>query len=85
MRADCEVRVGTVSEGMSRLARLVLLQRQGCLRAFILNLSFSCQRVLPLPLHREADKSLGHCHCPEGVSALKTKGACHTRQAKSDT
>lgn len=31
MRADCEVRVGTVSEGMSRLARLVLLQRRGCM------------------------------------------------------
>lgn len=31
MRADCEVRVGTVSEGMSRLARLVLLQRRGCI------------------------------------------------------
>ncbi len=28
MRADCEVRLGTVSEGMSRLARLVLLQRR---------------------------------------------------------
>lgn len=29
MRADCEVRVGTASAGMSRLARLVLLQRKG--------------------------------------------------------
>lgn len=31
MRADCEVRVGTASAGMSRLGRLVLLQRKGCM------------------------------------------------------
>lgn len=49
MRADCEVRVGTASEGMSRLARLVLLQRKGCMFEWI-HLSFEilCQRVISL-------------------------------------
>lgn len=55
MRADCEVRMGTASEGMSRLARLVLLQRKGCiecLRGFILELRFYV-RVLRFSASRE--------------------------------
>lgn len=44
MRADCEVRVGTVSEGMSRLARLVLLQRRGCMFERILDLRIEISR-----------------------------------------
>lgn len=77
MRADCEVRVGTVSEGMSRLARLVLLQRRGCMFERIhLKIEISCQRVIPLSDHGEADKSL---FCPKGVSPQKV--ASHTRQS----
>lgn len=59
MRADCEVRVGTVSEGMSRLARLVLLQRKiVCLRGFILKLRFHVGLSSYLCVE-EDDKSLG--------------------------
>lgn len=44
MRADCEVRMGTASEGMSRLARLVLLQRKGCMFERIhLRIEILCQ------------------------------------------
>lgn len=45
MRADCEVRVGTASAGMSRLARLVLLQRKGlCVGERVhLRIEISCQ------------------------------------------
>lgn len=46
MRAYCEVRVGTVSEGMSRLARLVRLQRRGCVFERIhLRIEISCWRL----------------------------------------
>lgn len=69
MRADCEVRVGTASEGMSRLARLVLLQRKGCMFERIhLRIEISCQRVIPLSVHGEADESLGQCFCPKWFS-----------------
>lgn len=45
MRADCEVRIGTASAGMSRLARLVLLQRKGlCVGERVhLRIEISCQ------------------------------------------
>lgn len=47
MRADSEVRVGTASEGMSRLARLVLLQRSMFERTH-LRTEISCRRGYPL-------------------------------------
>lgn len=73
MRADCEVRVGTVSEGMSRLARLVLLQRGGvCLRGFILELRF---HVGGLSLW------LSQCFCPKGVSLQEAKEPYQTVKA----
>lgn len=76
MRADCEVRLGTVSEGMSRLARLVLVQRRGCMFERIhLRIEISCQRVIPLHVHGEADKSLGQYFCPKGVSPQEAKEA----------
>lgn len=84
MRADCEVRVGTASEGMSRLARLVLLQRRGCMFEWI-HLSFEilCQRVIPLSVHGETDKSLILCFCPKGLFLQEAKE--RTRQLKPDT
>lgn len=86
MRADCEVRVGTVSEGMSRLARLVLLQRRGCMFERIhLRIEFSCQRTIPLSAHGGADKSQGRGFGPKGVSPQEAKEAYHTRQSKPDT
>lgn len=64
-------RVGTVSEGMSRLARLVLLQRRGCVFDRIhLRIEISCRGVIPLSVHGEADKSLGQCFFPKGVVSL---------------
>lgn len=49
MRVDCEVRVGTASEGMSRLARLVLLQRRECIFEMIhFRIAVLCQRVIPV-------------------------------------
>ncbi len=82
MRADCEVRVGTVSEGMSRLARLVLLQRRGCAFERIhLRIEISCRRVIPLSVHGEAGKPLGLCFCPKGVSPQDTKEPYQTVRA----
>lgn len=87
MRADCEVRVGTVSEGMSRLARLVLLQRRGCMFERIhLRIEISCRRVIPLSVRREVNKSPGQCFCPKvSHSPQEAKEAYHTRQSKPDT
>lgn len=46
IRADCEVRVGTASEGMSRLVRLVLLQRRECMLERIhFRIEILCHRV----------------------------------------
>lgn len=54
IRVDGEVRVGTASEGMSRLARLVLLQRSMFERTH-LRIEISCRRVIPfLFVHGEA-------------------------------
>lgn len=49
-----------LSEGMSRLARLVLLQRRGCaIERLHLRIEISCRRVIPLSMHGEDGKSLG--------------------------
>lgn len=46
---DCEVRVGTASEGMSRLARLVPLQRRECMFERIhFRIEIMHQRVIPV-------------------------------------
>lgn len=69
MRTDCEVIVGPVSEGTSRLARLVLLQRRRCMFEKIhLRIEVSCQMVVPLSVNEEAGKYLCQCFCPKVVS-----------------
>lgn len=46
---DCAVRVGTASEGMSRLARLVPLQRRECTFERIhFGIEIVCQRLIPV-------------------------------------
>lgn len=61
MRADCEVRMGTVSEGMSKVSEVISTSKegggQGYLRGFISELRFHCQRVIPSSVHGQADKS----------------------------
>lgn len=68
MRADCEVRWGTVSKGMSRLARLYLLQSNGCICVYVesiqLRAEMSCQMVMLLSVPEEDGKSLGQCFGP---------------------
>lgn len=49
MRVHCEVRVGTASEGMSRLARLVLLQRRECVfERTHFRIEILCRGVIPV-------------------------------------
>lgn len=65
MRADCEVRMGTVSEGMSKVSEVISTSKegggQGYLRGFISELRFHCQRVIPSSVHGQADKSPLQC------------------------
>lgn len=87
MRADCEVRVGTVSEGMSRLVRLLLLQRRrGCMFERIhLRIEISCPRFILLSVRGQVDKSLGLCFSSKGGIFQEAKEAYHTRHSKPDT
>lgn len=89
MRADCEVRVGTVSEGMSRLARLFLLQWSGCMCMYVerihLRIKILCQMVIPLSVYKETDKSMDQCFGQKRVFHQEGRKAYHTRQSKPMT
>jgi len=86
MRAYCEVRVGTVSEGMSRLARLVLLQRRVCWRGFILNWDFMSEGY-PFVCSWRGWQIPGSLFSSKGglSSPQEAKEASHARQSKPDT
>lgn len=82
MRADCEVRVGTASAGMSRLARLVLLQRKGlCVGERVhLRIEISCQmsKGYPFVCMWRGGQILRWLF----LSVEECKGARHTRHPK---
>lgn len=86
MRADCEVRMGTVSEGMSKVSEVISTSKegggQGYLRGFISELRFHCQRVIPSSVHGQADKSPLQCFRLKEVSLQEAKGDCYTRQSQ---
>lgn len=77
-RADCEVRMGTVSEGMSKVSEVISTSKegggQGYLRGFISELRFHCQRVIPSSVHGQADKSPLQCFRLKEVSPARGQG-----------
>lgn len=78
MRVDCEVRVGTASEGMSRLARLVLLQRRWCMFERIhFRIEILCQRVIPVVVCPQR----GLPFCPKGFFLQEARAAPHTKRS----
>lgn len=76
MRADCEVRVGTVSEGMSRLVRLLLLQRgTNMFERIHLRIDISFKRVIDLSVNEEEYKKRGLSPGDQGSLASQTSEA----------